>query len=77
MKCLVRMNSKDQGWGFMLGVFALLIAAYAFLGWLFSVVWNAICVPAFGWPTINTWQGTAIVLLGCLIFKRLHMSIAR
>ena len=46
---------------------ALYIGAMLGLGWVVQMLWNAVCVPAFGASFLTYWQATGGVFLLSII----------
>ena len=49
-------------WGWLI-VIAVLLACYALVGWVFTLLWNWLAVEVFGAPVISFWQALGILLL--------------
>ena len=66
------MQKSDMPWWAYPIILVVALAMYLAIGWIFAVLWNWVCVEAFGARVINMWQGAGILLLLGIVGKFLN-----
>jgi hypothetical protein len=47
-----------------------IVVMLSLIGWIVSLLWNYVIVVIFGLPTINMYQGIALLILCNMLFGR-------